>query len=181
MGYSASAFTFNLQGFEMVDPFVAPLWKSASPTDFWGRRWNTMMNQTLHTGVYGPLKGAGYNTTVSILAAFLVSGLVHDYCWAVLFYHGQDDAVPRTFTAKFGKQLAFFGWCGLTMLLERPVGQLPMIQWMSKNLPRVVVSILIVFTAVPLAHWYTGDWIEGGFVQSTSQAVFVVRYRPGGL
>lgn len=135
--------------------------------------------------VYKPFKKAGYSTWVGIFAAFVASGLLHDYCWTVMFYYntkadpsscytGEDDG--ECFRPIFGKQTAFFAWCGVTMLLERPVGRLAPVRWMAKNLPLVVVSLLNVLTAVPLAHWYTGDWIQGGFLNAYSMGIFRIRY-----
>uniref|UniRef100_A0A7S1GKY6 Wax synthase domain-containing protein n=1 Tax=Cyclophora tenuis TaxID=216820 RepID=A0A7S1GKY6_CYCTE len=171
----------------MLPAFIDPLWKSKSPTDFWRNRWNLATHETLKRGVFLPLKKAGYSTKFAIFAAFVASGLLHDYCWLVLFYKTKNDPCHTTtnnnddakncFQPVFLKQLAFFCWCGVTMLLERPVGMLlPPIRWMAKNLPTIVVSTLVVLTAVPFAHWYTGDWIEGGYLSSYAQGVFTIRY-----
>lgn len=61
------------------------------------------------------------------------------------------------------KQTAFFVYNGIVMLLERPVSQFPIVQSMSKNLPLPVISTLVTLTALPVAHWFAGDWIIGGY------------------
>jgi hypothetical protein len=75
------------------------------------------------------------------------------------------------------KDTAFFMWCGLTMILSEPIGCLPPVQWMAKNLPRAVISTLVVMTALPFAHWFAGDWIVGGYFRQFSMGTFKIVYR----
>lgn len=50
--------------------------RSTSLSEFWGRRWNRMVQTTLATGIYRPLARQGF-PTLGLLAAFLGSGLFH--------------------------------------------------------------------------------------------------------
>jgi hypothetical protein len=124
----------------------------------------------------------GYSTTVAILAAFVVSGLMHDYAWAVLFvstshdYDAKGTCVGRCWYPLFGKQTVFFLWCGLVMLLEKSVGKLRPVQWIVHNLPTVVVSTLVVQSVLPFAHWFCGDWIVGQYFHDFSVGLFKITY-----
>jgi hypothetical protein len=118
----------------------------------------------------------------AILAAFLASGLLHDYTWAVLFtppraaYNEEGKCIGFCWYPLIGKQSAFFLYCGLTMLLEKPAGKLPVIKWAAKNLPTVTVSTFVVLTALPIAHWYPGDWIVGQYWHDYSIGIFKIVY-----
>ncbi len=133
-------------------------------------------------GVFQPLQNMGYSTTVSIIAAFVVSGLMHDYAWAVLFvstshdYDAKGACVGQCWYPLVGKQTAFFLWCGLVMLLEKSVGKLRPVQWIAHNLPTVVVSTLVVQSVLPFAHWFCGDWIVGRYFHDFSVGLFKITY-----
>ena len=64
------------------------------------------------------------------------------------------------------------------MLLEKPIGRLPMVQFMSKHLPLPIVSTLVVMTVLPVSHWYTGDWIMGGFFDDFPIGLFKIVRTP---
>jgi len=90
---------------------------------------------------------------------FLVSGLYHDYVWYVSFDIKQTQYFEVT---------CFFLTTGIIMLLERPFGALPPCQWMSRNLPSVVIATLLVMLHAPFAHWYYGDLITCGCFSDVS-------------
>ena len=124
----------------------------------------------------------GYSTKVAVLAAFVASGLLHDYSWAVLFAsfpHDYDETgacVGRCWYPLIGKQTAFFLWCGIVMLLEKSAGKLRPVQWMAQNLPTIVVSTLVVQSVLPFAHWYCGDWIVGHYFHDFSVGLLKISY-----
>lgn len=119
-----------------------PLICSTSPSDFWGRRWNNLIHDSLKQGVYKPVRWYGKSRTVAFLAAFFASGLIHEYVWVLLFHQttnqqsellqlGEvssccavlpDMGISTTAcycqTGWFGKQLIFFGWNGILISLE---------------------------------------------------------------
>ncbi|MEK6607583.1 MAG: MBOAT family protein [Myxococcota bacterium] len=64
------------RGVDCDDAFHAPL-LATSPADFWGRRWNTWVNATLYRYVFRPA-GGRRQPARGTMAAFLVSGLVHE-------------------------------------------------------------------------------------------------------
>jgi hypothetical protein len=88
------------------------LW-AYSPADFW-RRWNRPMYRWLLENVYKPL-GGHRNPKLAALAAFAVSGLLHEYLFAV------------TLQRVTGYVTAFFLLHGLAAVLTRrfkPTGRL---------------------------------------------------------
>lgn len=62
------------------------------------------------------------------------------------------------------------------MLLDKPIGKLAPVQWMARNLPTVVVSTLVVLTVLPVAHWFSGDWIVGQYFRDSSRGLFHIVY-----
>lgn len=53
--------------------------RSSSLREFWGNRWNCVVQQSLHYYVYQPLKQRGCGKPACALATFAASGLLHSY------------------------------------------------------------------------------------------------------
>jgi hypothetical protein len=49
-----------------------------------------------------------------------------------------------------------------------------MFQWIRKTLPTVVVSTLVVLTALPIGHLFLGEWIKYGYFGSVAFAEPIV-------
>uniref|UniRef100_J3LCS4 Wax synthase domain-containing protein n=1 Tax=Oryza brachyantha TaxID=4533 RepID=J3LCS4_ORYBR len=64
-------------GMELEPQFDRP-YLSASLQDFWGRRWNLMASAVLRAAVYDPVRARSGSPEAGALAAFLVSGLMHE-------------------------------------------------------------------------------------------------------
>ena len=99
--YLVAAGAFNvlvaplaLRGLDFDDPFDSPF-LARTPGEFWGRRWNTWVTHMLHRYVFVPSAGR-HHPFRGTLAAFAVSGLVHEAIFA---------RVPG---AAFGWMLAYF-------------------------------------------------------------------------
>ena len=92
-----------------------------------------------------------------------MSGIFHDYIWAVLFYRPSythdaetgecNDTSGVCLVPIFGKLAAFFLYTGIIMLLERPLSKMQPFVWMSNNLPTFVISTMLVIVHVPFGHW----------------------------
>lgn len=98
------------------------------------------------------------------MATFLASGLIHEYVWCLLFYvniHQTDAYVPP-----FGKQLLFFGWNGILLILEYAVGW----ETLVSTVPKPAVTLLVVLMALPVGHLFTGDMLKGGYFMSLQLA-----------
>ncbi|RLM56233.1 putative long-chain-alcohol O-fatty-acyltransferase 4 [Panicum miliaceum] len=124
-------------GMEMEPQFDRP-YLSASLGDFWGRRWNLVASAALRAAVHDPVR-ARLGAPASVLAAFLVSGLMHE---VVLYY--------LTFQAPTGRVTAFFALHGAGVCAER---------WCARRCvgrarpPRVVATPLVVGFVAGTAFW----------------------------
>ncbi|XP_057529494.1 long-chain-alcohol O-fatty-acyltransferase-like [Amaranthus tricolor] len=79
----------SIMGFELFPPSDEP-YLSSSISDFWGRRWNLMVTDILRHTVYKPTRvflsnyiGRDWASVISVIAAFVVSGLMHE----LIFYY----------------------------------------------------------------------------------------------
>ena len=160
-------FLYNLAyGYETDKVVLNPMFKSKSPSDFWGRRWNMIVHRGLKNGVYKPVRKFTNSRITSVLAAFVVSGIIHEYVNLVLYY---DKGVTFEW-----KQMLFFGWNGILISLEYCFGSSLLFQWIGKKTPPFLVTFLVISSALPLAHLFTGDYIKGGYFDAVLQAVPVI-------
>jgi Membrane bound O-acyl transferase family len=179
VGFEMTNFGENAKGYITKPTFLNPLWTSTSPTDFWGRKWNLMIHNILKGGVFLPARKFVSNR-VAVLLSFVASGLLHDYVWAAIFYHHGHERDPDTsvcskcFSPVHLKLTAFFLWNGIVMLLEKPLGKLAPFAWFAK-LPLPLLSTLVVLTALPVSHWYTGDWVVGGYFADFTLALWRIK------
>lgn len=117
-----------------------------------------------------------------------MSGLFHEYCWLIIFYQFQDlrdengictaasDDITSCYYHRPFKLLAFFTWNGIIMLLERPLSKVPPFKWITTSyLPLPLVSTMVVLTALPVSHWFTGDWAIGGYFESLAKALWLIK------
>lgn len=180
VGFELTNFGENVKGYRCKPTFKNPLWDSRSITDFWGCNWNLMIHNILKGGCFQPARKF-VSTPVAVFISFAVSGLMHDYVWAVIFYHYRDQRDEKAgvcldcFTPTPLKLTAFFAWCGLCMVLERPLGKLPPFTWFSQFLPVPILSTLVLLTALPVSHWYTGDWAMSGYFSDFALALWHIK------
>ncbi|XP_062221158.1 probable long-chain-alcohol O-fatty-acyltransferase 5 [Phragmites australis] len=85
----------DLLGMEM-EPQVNRPYLASSLRDFWGRRWNLMVSSILRPSVFDPVR-ARLGNAAGVLAAFLVSGLMHE----LIFYYIMRSAPSGEVTAFF--------------------------------------------------------------------------------
>ena len=146
-----------IYGYQTYEIVLNPMFKSTSPSEFWGKRWNTLVHLGLKSGVYKPTRRHTSSKTLAVLAAFAISGLIHEYVNFVMF--GNDRGEYRF---KY-KQMIFFGWNAVLIALEYSCGKWRIFQWMSQHLPQFVITALVLTCALPLAHLFTGDWVKHGY------------------
>mmetsp|Transcript_13466 Transcript_13466/g.27484 ORF Transcript_13466/g.27484 Transcript_13466/m.27484 type:complete len:412 (+) Transcript_13466:135-1370(+) len=164
---SAVAFAINLFGFATVDVMRNPLLASTSPSDFWSRRWNQVIHSMLKRGVFKPV-AQSFSRTLAVVAAFIASGLLHEYVWSFIFFQHDD---VETFTPGYGKSMLFFAWNGIVMVLENLISHWPIFQMMKSTLPTPVITHLVLLLALPVGHLFTGDLIEGGYFSDFAVAL----------
>ncbi|EAZ22980.1 hypothetical protein OsJ_06674 [Oryza sativa Japonica Group] len=137
-------------GMEMEPQFDRP-YLSASLRDFWGRRWNLVASAVLRAAVYDPVRARSGDPAAGVLAAFLVSGLMHE---VVILY--------LTSRAPTGRVTAFFALHGVCVCAER--------WWCARQhkrearpqLPRAVAAPLVLGFVAGTAFWLFFPAIYGG-------------------
>lgn len=175
MYLEALTFAFSvLTGFEAEPAMDNPLLESTSPTDFWGRRWNTVVHTVLKNGVYKPLrKCALLPREAAVLATFVASGLFHewvlvlifvtpttDHWWWLFFETGRKDV---HYDISYGGSIIFFSWQALLIGLELAFGRTKFVRGIAKILPKRVKTALVVGMGVPLAHFFLEPYVTSGF------------------
>ena len=124
----------------------------------------------------------GYSRAFCTLITFIASGLFHEWLWASMFFcpKGQDESESsECFDYQIGKSMLFFGWNGFVITLEYIFGGIGLFQWIKSRCPRPIITILILLTALPFGHLFTGDWIEGGYFRDASIGLpMIVRLNP---
>mmetsp|Transcript_24355 Transcript_24355/g.56736 ORF Transcript_24355/g.56736 Transcript_24355/m.56736 type:complete len:152 (+) Transcript_24355:466-921(+) len=128
-------------------------------------------------GVYKPFRiRFGWSRGWSSLAVFVASGLLHEYVWWGLFYVSshetlQDKRIP---TPVFGKSMLFFGWNGILVWFENEVIGKDRWNAMVEPFPPTLVSMVVVGMVLPVAHFFTADFTEGGFLPDFSVSLPLV-------
>ncbi|KAF5730512.1 putative Wax synthase [Tripterygium wilfordii] len=132
-------------GMELEPPSDEP-YLSTSLQDFWGRRWNLMVTNLLRHTIYNPVRvflefqvGQQWATPVAVLAAFLVSGLMHE----LLFYY----VIRATPTWEMTWYFVLHGAC---LVVENVMRKLVVGRW---HLHRAVSCLLTVGFVVATTEW----------------------------
>lgn len=168
--YEALELAFALvTGYEAERGMKNPLLESTKPTEFWGKRWNTMVHAVLKNGVYKLLRiRAGVHRIGAILGTFVASGVFHE--WILVLAFVKDNAwihIPTdrhtSYTPTFGGATVFFAWQALLIGTELMVGDTAWVQSIASKLPRCVKTALVVGGGVPLAHFFLEPYVASGF------------------
>jgi len=131
-----------------LDPVRRPLLAS-SPADFW-RRYNRCIGQFLREDVFRPV-GGRRRPALATMAAFLVSGIVHEYMFSMAVGSVQ------------GFQLAFFLVQGsaVVLTLRTKAGPIGIVGTWGFN---AVTSVLFFASLDGVIGFYEGglpDWLWG--------------------
>lgn len=123
------------------EPYLA-----TSLQDFWGRRWNVMVNRILHPTIYDPmlklsirLVGRIWAPVPAILTTFAVSGLMHEL---IFFYF--TKAWPTW------EVMLFFCLHGVCLVMEVLIKKFVNVKW---NLPRQLTAPLVVVFVLATSYW----------------------------
>ena len=149
-------------GYETQDVVLSPMTKSQSVSEFWGQRWNIAVHKGLKNGVYKPVRYMTNSKTLGVLAAFVVSGVMHEYVNLVIF--------SRTGIEFKWKYMLFFGYNACLLFVEHAFGSLEIVQRILSKFPKPLITALVLCTALPVAHLFTGDWIVHGYFDSVMYA-----------
>ena len=138
-----------------------PLFESSSPSDFWGRRWNLIIHQCLKDGVYKPVRSRGGSPALAVGAAFLASGLFHEWLLPAVFFD---------YPVAFGFTTLFFAWQGLLVSLESLMGDWKLFVRMGQTLPAPLRTLFVILLGVPLGHWFCDSYVRSDFFHQGSVA-----------
>jgi hypothetical protein len=192
-GASGLGLLFSLTtGLAMDDFSDAPLTKSTSPSDFWGRRWDRPVASALKRGAFRPLRDAGFSRNAASLLTFALSGLIHEY---VLYFMslrkrsgvGEDPSYIYSQSPTRGRQGLFFVINGLLLVAERFLetkSDLPIVKMVMKNiarLPRAVRTMLVLLLVLPVGHWFTDEYIQSSFFADAAFGFPIVNVRVGSV
>eukprot|EP00527_Entomoneis_sp_CCMP2396_P009187 CAMPEP_0198137908 /NCGR_PEP_ID=MMETSP1443-20131203/1339_1 /TAXON_ID=186043 /ORGANISM="Entomoneis sp., Strain CCMP2396" /LENGTH=423 /DNA_ID=CAMNT_0043799481 /DNA_START=229 /DNA_END=1500 /DNA_ORIENTATION=- len=181
-GFELTTFGEQIKGYATKPIFDNPLFSSRSIREFWGKKWDLMIHRVLKHGAFLPARKvfaeSGYTPAVSngmgTLAAFFASGLLHEYTWACIFYEYRDDdeCEENCFSPLPSKLTLFFLYNCVTMLIEHYYGRH---LTFFESWPSIIVSTLLVLTALPVSHWYSGDWVVGGYFDDFSVGLWHIK------
>ena len=122
------------------------------------------MHGVLKRGVYKPVRKHS-SRTLAALATFVMSGVLHEYVLLLLSLatstNAQKPNAVAIYEPTYGNQFCFFAWNGMLMLLEYLFAS-RMSAKVKLSLPPVIKSILVVLMALPVAHWFTDEYIRSG-------------------
>ncbi|XP_006644444.1 probable long-chain-alcohol O-fatty-acyltransferase 5 [Oryza brachyantha] len=125
--------------------FSTPL-AVASVNDFWGRQWNLMAVDLLRASAYEPVR-ARWGRDAGVLAAFLMSGLLHELLYWYL-----------TLRRPMGEMLLFFMLHGVSQIAERWARAAGL--WRP---PKVAAYLLVsVFMVVTISELFFGPFMRAG-------------------
>jgi len=165
-------FLTSMCGVQQIQLMLNPIFESSSPSDFWGRRWNLVIHGILKRGVYKPVR-TRYSRWAASLAAFVASGIFHEWLLSIVFYTDGDDddnhevvhtnKIIDSIIPGYGRNTLFFVWNAILIGLEYAFGGAAMFQLMKRHLPLTVVSLLVTSTALPMVHWFTNDYVRSDF------------------
>ncbi|KAI3495139.1 hypothetical protein L1887_37336 [Cichorium endivia] len=129
-----------------LDPQFDEPYLSTSLQDFWGRRWNVMVNKILHPAIYNPVRtlsarmiGHLWAPIPAILTTFAVSGLMHEL---IFFYFTRDWPTWDT--------MLFFCLHGVSLVMEITIKKSVNVKW---SLPRHITAPLVVAFVLATSYW----------------------------
>ena len=146
---------------------------ATSLQDFWGRRWNLMVPAILRPAVYAPMRrvserkmSSGWALFPGILAAFIVSGLVHE----LLFFYLIRE-MPT------GEVTLFFVLHGVCTAVELAVKKKTTVAQRWRLSPGVSRVLTVGFVFVTGGWLFTPQLKRSGVMERfTSEAVLLVEF-----
>jgi hypothetical protein len=121
---------------------------------------------------------------LAAVAAFIASGLFHEwilYSMFVIVESEQDETGQCSscyYPPSHGKQLAFFIWNAIVVLLQHAMGHFHLFRWIRETFSAPVVTALVLLTVLPIAHLFLDDYIRGRFFHDLQPGFLIVRPLP---
>lgn len=153
-----------------------PLFGSQSPSDFWSRRWNLLIQGVLKGGVFKPTRKY-FGKAAGVCATFIASGLFHEWLVCNIFWGvteggtRPDCETTNCVPIHSGGAMIFFTWQAGLLVLEPILGNILPFQWLSKNAPSWLKTFLVLAAGVPMAHFFTEPYVRSNFFQHGSMGL----------
>ncbi|KAK3144545.1 hypothetical protein QOZ80_4AG0314560 [Eleusine coracana subsp. coracana] len=125
-------------GAELEPPFDRP-YLASSLRDFWGRRWNLAVPALLRPCVYRPVRVRSGSAAAGVVAAFLVSGVMHEVMFYYITLRPGNGEVTAFFAIHGACAVAEGWWCARRPSRWRP--------------PRPVATALTLAFVTGTASW----------------------------
>lgn len=129
-----------------------PLLLSQSVRDFWGRRWNLLIHRLMHRIFFLPIKPK-FGPQAAAIAAFVVSGLFHEYQWLASNFNNADY-VPLGPSKFF--LIQFVLTAGEAMLRGTSLGSL------CGRVPQAARPLLVTVVCLPWGPYFL-QGMKGSF------------------
>jgi hypothetical protein len=141
----------------VTHPFSdAPLQRSTSPSNFWGRRWNLLIHACLKNGVYKPIRSLGGHTTIAVVTTFIASALFHE--WLL-------PSVMPMYPHTHGATIVFFLWQAMLVAIEMMIGGkiLHYVSYVMGFFPQPFRTLCVIALGLPVGHWFLDSYIRSDF------------------
>lgn len=170
-GMSMGRFVFALVGINTLEPMRAPLLRSSSVRDFWGRRWNLLIHGLMKRTFFKPFAVSSSNAmrTLGSLMAFLMSGLFHEYMWMLVNWHQPDY--------KGGRVLLFFLLQVVLCTFEASLSRTTLGQW-AAHLPAVTKTAFTTVAILPFGPLFFQGLLRSGMMQDAAYRDKAVKLLP---
>ena len=165
-GFAMTAVVHFTTGYKTTVSMNNPLLEATSPSDFWGRRWNTLVHGVLKRGVYKPVRKYGSALAAS-LAAFVASGLFHEWIVHVMSFERECEQTCQV--SLLGSNAKFFIWNGCVIVVETVLRSNIFVGKIGRYIPRLGITFLVVMTSLPVAHWFADPYARQGFFEHYQQ------------
>ena len=122
-------------------------------------------------GVFKPLR-MFFPHSVAVFGTFFASGILHEYTLLMARQRAvkeDTESTTSTYDPQYGCQFLFFLWNFFVLSLERYFQDSSTLKYLSKTLPRPIITSLVLLTVLPISHWFTDEWIEGGVFTSVAE------------
>ncbi len=154
-----------MTGYQTNPVMKNPLGGAKSPSDFWGKRWNLLIQGVLKGGVYKPVRKHGYSAMIAVFATFLASGLFHEWLAYGLFrttcmgFHRRDSC----YNYLPGGSMIFFIWQAVLIVGEFVLGKTAIVTYLATKLPLLARTVLIIAMGIPVAHFFTEPYVRSDY------------------
>jgi hypothetical protein len=141
-----------------------PMMTSTSPSDFWGKRWNSLIHLCLKNGVYKPVRSMGGAPVVALVASFMASGGFHEWLLPSVFFDN--------FNITHGPNMIFFLSQAALIVIERL--DLPVVRSVAKMVPVWLRPLCVIALGLPVAPWFYDTYVTSDFFQQGAVGLVTV-------